>query len=437
MTITSPKRHTERSIRLHAVAIFAISLSLIGGVGGWAATTSLSGAVIASGVVVVNDNVKKVQHLTGGIVRKLFVKEGDRVVAGQVLLRLDPTATRAELTIIESGLAQMYVRRARFRAQIDGRQTFDAPTEIAGLSLPQNADDLVSSERKLLASHISAQSGTRDQLESRKRQLVDEIIGLSVQLDAIEKIIALTKDEVKTTQGLFDKQLVYLQRLLAIKRQLAEQEGTRGQRISERAQATGKISEIDLQIRQLDQDAQKQANDDLGELQAKIADFEQRLIKIKDQMGRLDIVSPIDGRVYQLGVHTINGVVNPGDTLMLVVPENDELTIEARIRPADIDQVYLTQPARIRFSAFDQKVTPEVEGEVTTIAPDLMKDERTGTSFYSLRIRPNSDKLELLGDRRLYPGMPAEVFLRIGERTVLTYLTKPLTDRMNHVFREE
>ncbi|ASY65535.1 protein secretion protein, HlyD family (plasmid) [Sinorhizobium sojae CCBAU 05684] len=427
----------QRSLGRHMVGVSVLALALVAGVGGWAATTELSSAIVAGGVVVVDDNVKKVQHLTGGVVGELRVKEGDRVEAGQVLIRLDGTTVRANLAIIEGTLAQLYARRARLHAERIGAPDFEIDEDLENFISGAAAAKLVAGEKRLFESRRSALTGMKSQLASRKAQLADEIEGLTVQLKAIEDALRLIEEELVGVDSLYGQGLVPMQRVTTLKRQRAELEGDRGQHIAARAQARGKLSEIDLQVLQLDEDRRTEISKELTDVEARIAEYEERRTAATDQLRRLDITSPLSGRVYQLAVHTVNGVINPGETLMLVVPEADDLTVEARVAPHDIDQVQVGQPVEIRFSAFNQRTTPEVEAEVVTVAPDLVTDERSGTSYYPLRIRPKPESLAKLTGLSLYPGMPAEVFIKIADRTVISYLTKPLTDQMRHAFRED
>ncbi|CCM79890.1 MULTISPECIES: HlyD family type I secretion periplasmic adaptor subunit [Rhizobium] len=427
----------RRSLSRHMIGVSALALALVVGVGGWATTTELSSAVVAGGVVAVEDNVKKIQHLTGGIVGELLVREGDRVKAGQVLIRLNGTTVRSNLAIVESTLAQLYARRARLQAERIGAPFFSIDEDLDQFISGSAAVKLIEGEQKLFTSRNAALAGMKSQLASRKAQLADEIEGLTVQVKAIEDALKLFDEELTSVDSLYGRGLVPMQRVTTLKRQRAELEGERGQNVAARAQARGKSSEIDLQILQLDEDRRTDISKDLTEVEAKIAEYEERRTAATDELRRLDITAPLPGRVYQLAVHTVNGVINPGETLMLVVPEAENLTIEARVATHDIDQIRVGQPVEIRFSAFNQRTTPEVEAEVMTVAPDLVTDERTGASYYPLRIRPKPESLAKLKGLSLYPGMPAEVFIKIADRTVISYLTKPLTDQMRHAFRED
>lgn len=439
MTDIAKPVSSHRSLGRHITAVTVLGLALVVGVGGWAMTTELSSAIVASGTVVVENNVKKIQHLTGGIVEDVLVKEGDSVKAGQILIKLDGTTVRANLSIVQNTLAQLYARRARLLAEQLGSDDFTIPEDlsqlISGTSTP--GEVLEQSERKLFISRKNALVGMKSQLASRKDQLVDETKGLTVQLTGIEDALKLIGEELTGLDKLYGKGLVSMQRLTELKRDRAQLEGDRGARIAARAQAAGKSSEIDLQILQLDEDRRTENAKELTDVEGKIAEYEDRRVAAMDQLKRTDIRAPLDGRIYQLAVHTVNGVINPGEVLMLVVPGADGLTIEAKIATHDIDQIRVGQPVEVRFSAFNQRTTPIVEAEVVTVAPDLVTDQRTGMTYYPLRIKPKPESLKGLKGLTLYPGMPAEVFVKIADRTVISYLAKPLTEQIQHTFRED
>jgi membrane fusion protein len=428
---------SRRSLSRHVLAIGVLAFVLVGGVGGWAATTELSSAIVAPGTVVVENNVKKIQHLSGGIVGELSVREGDTVEAGQILLRLDGTTVSANLSIVQNTLAQLYARRARLTAEQAGENQFTLGNIVQVVPVGDQAAAFEDSERRLFESRRNAQIGMKNQLESRKAQLTDEIEGQTVQLKAIAESLELIGQELAGVDKLYAQGLVSMQRVTALKRDRAQLEGDRGARLAARAQAAGKSSEIDLQILQLYEDRRTENAKELTEVEGRIAEYEDRGIAALDQLKRLDIRSPIAGRVYQLSVHTVGGVINPGEVLMLVVPATDSLTIEARVSTTDIDQITLAQPVEIRFSAFNQRTTPVIQGEIANIAPDLVTDQRTGATYYPLRIRPKPESLASLKGLTLYPGMPAETYIKIADRTVISYLAKPLTEQMARTFRED
>ncbi|MGO6720902.1 HlyD family type I secretion periplasmic adaptor subunit [Rhizobium ruizarguesonis] len=428
---------SKRSLNRHVAVVGVLSIALVCGIGGWAATSELSSAVIGEGVIVVDGDVKKIQHLTGGIVSELLVSENDHVTAGQVLIRLDGTTTRANLSIVESTLAQLYARRARLKAERIGAESFEVEENITDLTSSTSAQKLLDGEQKLFDSRRSALIGMKSQLASRKDQLAEQVKGLVVQINATNDSLGLIEEELGGIDTLYKKGLVTLQRLNQLKRARADLQGNSGQEIAAKAEAEGKAIEIDRQSIQLDEDRRSEIAKDLTDVEAQIAEYEERRGTALDQLHRLDITAPLTGRVHELSVHTVNGVIDPGQTLMLVVPENNELTVEAKVATRDIDQVHVGQSVDVRFSAFDQRTTPDVSGEITSIAPDIVKDERTGISYYPLRVKPKAESIARMKTIKLYPGMPAEVFIKIGDRTVISYLTKPLTDQMQHVFRQE
>ncbi|MBB3389274.1 membrane fusion protein [Rhizobium sp. BK275] len=430
-------KKSQHSLNRHILSVWVLSVALVGGMGGWAASTSLSNAVVGHGTVIIDQNVKKIQHLTGGIVSELMAMEGGHVQAGDVLLRLDSTSVKANLAIIDSNLAQLYVRRARLQAERIGATEFsadDIPANELDIDVSKN---LVDGEIQLFNARRSSLVGMRKQLEERKAQLAEEIQGDTLQLASIDEATKLVDQEYDAAAKLYDQKIVTMQKVNGLKRQRVELDGNRGERLSSRAQAEGKIAEINLQILQLDEDRRTENSKDLTDVEAKTAEMQERRIAAVDQMNRLELRAPMGGRIYQLTVHTVGGVVNPGEVLMLLAPDQRDLTIEAKIATRDIDQLTLGQKVDIRFSAFDQKTTPEVQGDVVSISPDVVTEQRSGTDYYPVRIKPEPASLQKLSNMKLYPGMPAEVFIKVADRSVLSYMTKPLMDQISHTFREE
>lgn len=430
-------KKSQHSLNRHILSVWVLSVALVGGMGGWAASTSLSNAVVGHGTVIIDQNVKKIQHLTGGIVSELMAMEGGHVQAGDVLLRLDSTSVKANLAIIDSNLAQLYVRRARLQAERIGATEFsadDIPANELDIDVSRN---LIDGEIQLFNARRSSLVGMRKQLEERKAQLAEEIQGDTLQLASIDEATKLVDQEYDAAAKLYDQKIVTMQKVNGLKRQRVELDGNRGERLSSRAQAEGKIAEINLQILQLDEDRRTENSKDLTDVEAKTAEMQERRIAAVDQMNRLELRAPMGGRIYQLTVHTVGGVVNPGEVLMLLAPDQRDLTIEAKIATRDIDQLTLGQKVDIRFSAFDQKTTPEVQGDVVSISPDVVTEQRSGTDYYPVRIKPERASLQKLSNMKLYPGMPAEVFIKVADRSVLSYMTKPLMDQISHTFREE
>jgi HlyD family secretion protein len=434
MKITSA---TRRSMRRHVVAAVVVFLVLVVGVGGWGATAVISGAVVASGSLVVDSNVKKVQHPTGGIVGELRVRDGDRVHAGDIVVRLDETVTRANLAIITKGLDELLARKARLESERDGWDTIIFPAQlVAGASDPERAA-VMDSERKLFNLRKTARNGQKAQLQERVTQLGEEITGLTAQQNSKTKEIALLERELAGVRDLWKQNLVQLSRLTALEREAARLDGERGQLVAAAAQAKGKIAETALQILQIDQDLASEVAKELREVDGKIGEFIERKVTAEDQLKRIDIRAPQDGTVFQLAVHTVGGVITAGDPIMLIVPEADNLSVEVKVNPQDIDQLQLNQKAILRFSAFNARTTPEIEGIVTRISADTSTDQRTGQSYYTIRIAMPAEQIEHLGNVKLLPGMPVEAFVQTGDRTMLSYLMKPLHDQVMRAFREK
>jgi len=434
MKVTSAPR---RSMRRHLVAAIVVVSVLVVGVGGWAATAVISGAVVASGSVVVDSNVKKVQHPTGGIVGELRVRDGDRVHAGDVVVRLDETVTRANLAIVTKGLGEMMARKARLESERDGLDTITFPAQLVAEADDPDRTAAMDSERKLFNLRKAARSGQKAQLRERVAQLGEEITGLAAQQNSKAKEIALIERELAGVRELWKQNLVQLTRLTALEREAARLDGERGQLVAAAAQAKGKIAETTLQILQIDQDIASDVAKELREVDGKIGELVERKVAAEDQLKRTDIRAPQDGTVFELAVHTVGGVITAGDPIMLIVPEADNLSVEVKVNPQDIDQLQLNQKAILRFSAFNIRTTPEIEGVVTRISADTSTDQRTGQSYYTVRIAMPADQIERLGEVKLLPGMPVEAFMQTRDRTMLSYLIKPLHDQFLRAFREK
>lgn len=424
------------SIRRHLLWGLAVVVLLAGGVGGWAATTEISGAVIAPGSLVVEQNVKKVQHLNGGIIGEIQARDGDQVKAGDILVRLDATLTRANLAITSKALTELTARKARLEAERDEAEAITFPADpLKGLSEPAVAH-VIAGERKLFELRRAARIGQKAQLRERIAQLNEEITGLEAQAKAKKKEIELIEEELSGARKLWDKGLMPITKLKALEREVTRVEGEKAQLIATVAQSRGRISETKLQIIQIDRDLGSEVATELREVDSKIGESVERKVAAEDQMKHIDIRAPQDGTVHQSTVHTLGGVIAAGDTIMLIVPKADNLTVEAKVAPQDIDELYLEQTAKLRFSAFNQRTTPEINGTLTRISADITTDERSGTSYYTVRIAMAAEEVARLGAVALVPGMPVEAFIQTGERKVISYLVKPLSDQIMRAFRE-
>jgi HlyD family secretion protein len=430
-----PSTH-QRILRQSTIGGIAM-IALFGGtIGLWAATSTLSGAVVAGGQFVVDTSVKKVQHSTGGIVGELKVKEGDRVSQGDLLVRLDETMTRANLQVVAKQLDEYLGRQARLEAERDGAAEIVMPVEFADRLNDPAVQKIMSSEKTLFTARRASREAQKDQLKKRITQSRDEIVGLKAQQNAKAREAELIVDELKGVRDLYQKNLVPITRLNALERDAASIEGQRGQLIAAVAQAESRIAETEFQIIQIDEQMLAEAVQELRDIQGKVAEYTERRVAAEDQLKRIDIRSPSDGFVHQLNVHTIGGVISPAEPVMNIVPINDKLELEARVLPNEIDQVKVGQKANVRVHASNARNTPELHGKVSRISADVTKDQQTGMTFYTIRVDLPQDEVKKLEKVQLIAGMQAEVFVEVNERTPLQYFFKPMQEQITRAFRE-
>jgi HlyD family secretion protein len=435
--IGSEKQDARSSIRLHLIIGLAVVLVLAGGLGGWASTAEISGALIAPGSVVVDSNVKKVQHPTGGVVGELLARDGDIVKAGDVVVRLDDTVTKASLAIVTKNLDGLWARAARLQAEQQGLDKIVFPASLLDRANDPDVKNIIASETKLFEVRTTGRTGQKAQLRERITQLNEEIGGLMAQEKAKDQEIVLVEKELAGVRTLYDQHLVQISRMTVLERDAARLNGERAQFIAQRAQAKGKITETELQIIQVDKDLVSDVSKDLRETNDKIGEFVERKVTAEDQLRRTDIRAPQDGMVLQSTVHTVGGVITAGDAIMMIVPQADALAVEAKVNPQDIDKLQIGQKTLLRLSAFNQRTTPELNGVVSRVSPDVTTDQRTGQSYYTIRVTMPPNEIARLGESKLIPGMPAEAFVQTGDRTMLSYLIKPLSDQLMRAFREK
>ena len=425
----TPASATRQPILLGLATVFL----LVGGIGVWAATTSIAGAVIASGKLVVDTNVKKIQHPTGGIVGELLAREGDRVRQGDVLVRLDGTQARASLAIINRALDEMAARQARYEAERDGADAVVFPAGLTARAADPEVARLIAGEHKLFEMRHTARDGQRAQIREQIQQLHQQVEGVSAQLGAKSREVALVNKELEGVRVLWKQNLVPISRVTALERDVARLEGDQGSLVASQAMNRGRIAELQLKSHQIDQDLSTEVGKELAEIRAKRSEMTERQVTADDQLKRLDLAAPQDGRVFQRSVHTIGGVVQAGEALMLIVPADDSLIVEARVPPQEIDQVHVGQQAILRFAAFNQQTTPQLTGEVVHIGADVSQDDKASAPYYSVRIRVRD--LAQLGGLTLLAGMPVEAFMQTAPRTVASYLVKPFADQVVRTFR--
>lgn len=422
------------STRGHMLFGALVMALLVLGIGGWAASAHLSGAVIASGTVAVERHVKKVQHRDGGIVSLINVRNGDQVEAGSVLLRLDDTQIRAEIAIIDGQLTEFAARTARLVAERDGQDQFVLPADF--VNTRKDADAVVSSEQRLFNENRKTRASHKEQLSLRIEQLDVEISGLTVQRDAKKGELELIEKELAQIRKLHSEHLTPVSRVYSMEREAKRLGGEHGALVAQIARAQGQISEIKVQLIGIDQTMRSDAQREIRSIEVKIAELKERRAAAQDRLDRIELRASVSGVVHELAVHTIGGVITPAEQVLVIVPQSDDLIVEARFSATDIDQVIPGRATRLVFSAFAAEKAPEISGQVIHVAADASKDERTGAPYFAGRIAIKPGELKKLGELKLVPGMPVEIFVSTGDRTVFSYLTKPIRDQFNRSMRE-
>lgn len=433
---TSPKPDYLRSLRRQQLVGLSVVALFAGTFGVWSMTTTLSGAVAAAGQFVVASEVKKVQHLTGGVVGELMVREGDRVQAGDIVLRLDETVARANSQIVTKQIDEFAVRSLRLAAERDGAPGLVLTPELEARKTTPEIAQLLAAESRLFEVRRAARDGQRAQLRKRVAQLRDEIIGLQAQQAAKEREASIVAVELIGVEDLYKRNLIQLTRLSSLQRDQASIEGQRGQLIASIAQSEGKIAEIELQIIQIHEDQRAEVMKELREIQGREGELIERRSAAQDQLKRIDLRAPSSGTVHQLTVHTVGGVLQAGEPAMLIVPADDELQLDAKVSPVDIDQITLGQTVRVKVQAGNQPRNPELIGKILRISADITRDERQNTVYYTVRVALPRSEIERLSTIRVIAGMQAEAFIETVSRTPLAFLLKPVTTQFDRTFRE-
>ena len=427
---------TNTSLRRFQLLGFASLFVMFGVVGGWSVLTELNGAVIAPATIMVESFSKKVQHREGGIVGEIRVKDGDRVEVGQPLVILDNTETRAELAIIGGLLDEALTKRARLEAQRDKATEITFPPEIAARAGEADLAAIMAGQTKLFAARLSAINGKKEQLSQQIDQLTEQIGGLDSQKISKDRQLGLIKGELKDLKDLQSKGLIPVSRVMAMDRETASLDGQRGELVANKASAEAHIAEVKLQILQVDEEDQSQTLTELRDIEGKVAEYKERKLAAASRLERMVIKAPITGSIYQLAVHTIGGVISPGEPIMLIVPEADDLVLQAQVKPQDIDQVQAGQFAHVKFPAFNSRITPDISAEVTQVSADTSRTDQNSPPVYIVRLTISAAELAKLGSNKLKPGMPAEAFIQTRAQTPLSYFLKPLTDQFAHALRE-
>lgn len=427
---------TRDSLKRHALAGYLITGVLFGGLGIWATFTEIDGAVAANGVVVVEGGARKVQHQEGGIVRLILVKNGDVVSAGQVLIEVDGTSVEASLAVIEAQLSDELAHRVRLFAESTGRTILEIPV-VPNWAPDANFSKALLDQQALLdAKHDSlAQQASR--LQEQKRQLAAQLDGLGRQRLATAEQLEIVEDEGSNLDKLQQAQLANASRVNTNRTDRARLNGEIGRLLTEAAAVQAAMTEKDQEIAQLDIELRAKALDEMQDVSLRISELLQQRVAAKDQLDRLQVRAPVAGIVHESRVQTVGGVIAPAEALMSIVPPNADVLVDLHVSPVDIDKVEVGQAVEVRFLSFDSRTVEDVPGRVTILSPSTSVDPVTNAGFYTVRVDVDDPAIPGKQRARVFPGMPAEAFVKTGARTVLAYLMKPLMDQILHTFRED
>lgn len=438
---TTPDAPATRRVRLpsstRGAILFGLVMILTAAVsmGSWAFTAPIASAVVAQGSVTVASKRKRVQHLQGGIVERIAVREGDRVNAGTVLITLDEAQARARLAIVQGTYHATLAEQVRLRAERDGADKLVFPDVLTSSPEPE-VRDIISGQERLFIARKTERDGQIEILNQRIAQLEQESKGKAAERISVGRQTALIKKELAGLQELFKEGLARQDRVLSLKRELARLEGLDGKLVTDEAKAQKSIGETKLEIIQISQRFRTEVIQQLRETQTRLADARERMAAAADVLKRLKVLAPVDGVVVGLNVHTVGGVIRSGDTILEIVPSADRLVIEAKVRPTDIDNLSVGQVSDVVLTAFNQRTTPRLSGQVSRVSADALRDQGTNESFYLVQIEVPKSELVKLGAQRIQPGMPVEVMIKTGERTTVDYLLQPIMESMRRALRE-
>ena len=427
----------RRSIRRHLWGAGLFFCALLAFLIGWFAWMQISGAVIAPGAIVVESNVKTLRHKEGGIVAEIFVRNGDVVQAGDLLLRLDDAVTRANLAVVRQQLDELVATEARLIAERDNAADIVFPESLTRRASDAEISRILTGQRQLREARLAGLVGRTDQLHEQINQLDSQIDNLEVQAEAKAEEIGLIDLELVGLEQLLENDYVATNRVLAVRRDKTRLRSEHGALLAEAARTELEISERRIQILPLQEDYRAETLQRLQETRSEIARLAEQKAASADRLSRMDIRAPSSGFVHQLNVHTRGSFISPAEPVLLIVPNEDALIIETQVAPTDVDQIFMGQQATIRLSGLNQRTTPELTGQVVTISAETSLDEGTGLRFFTVRLRFLEGEREKIGGNILMPGMPVEALIQTGDRTILSYLIKPIRDQIAHAMREE
>jgi HlyD family type I secretion membrane fusion protein len=410
------------------------ALLLVGGFGGWAATAELSGAVVGQGQVMVDKDLRAIQHLDGGIIRSIDVKKGDAVQEGQVLFTLDSTQMAAESEIMRGQMLDLLAKRQRLIAERDGAWEMSVGKVPDGIDLANS--HAYAGENRLFKGNLTNRTSEIAQLKQGLLQSREELQGLNAQLKSNAKELELVQAEFDKVQMLQKKGLIDGTRVYSSSRDLNRLKGEHEQIGSNIKKSKAQASEIELRVSAVEDQARTEAQKQLSEIEPKIAELVERRSANANRLTRMDIRSPISGIVNEVSVNTIGGVITPAQKLVTIVPDHAKLQVEVKVQPNDIDQIYVGQKAKLKFTAFSSRKTPEIFGNVAFVSPATSTDQSNGHVYYVTQVEVTPDELAKLGEKKLVPGMLVETFIQTESRTALSYLVKPFQDQIERAFTE-
>ncbi len=433
-----PSVYLNVSFRYTVFAGLLVVALTFGGFGTWATIAPLRSAVVADGSVKLYSNRKKIQNLEGGVVREILVKDGDKVGAGDVLIRMDDTHVKSTLTKLQNKYDAIRARSARLVCEKNWCSAIDFPEELARrATVFPEVRAALDNEVALFEARRETREGEVSILNQKILQLEKQINGEEAQLESKRRQVVLVREELSGLQTLFDKGLTEKHRLIALQREAARLSGEVGQHTAEMARVATQVAEAQLKILQVRRSFQEEIADTLREAEHEVADLDARIAEAKHLLEQTEIRAPVSGVVVGLEVHTVGGVIGSGETILEIVPADDKLLIEARVSVRDVENLTVGQPSFVRLTAFKQRTTPMVDGILSYISADSITDERSQKSYYLVRVEVPEESILVLGDQKLQPGMPAEIIVATGERTALQYLSQPILDGLSRAWRED
>jgi HlyD family secretion protein len=416
----------------------ASSMTLCIGAGGWATVTTIDSAVVAEGTFAVPSSAQAVQHLEGGLVGAILVKDGDLVREGQLIVRLDAAKAISDLNILRHKIIDLAAEQARLQAEQDDRTDVTPPILPVSLDHPDaDLDASLASQRTLFVARRSLRENQLSQLGERKRRAENDIVGLNARRKALDEELKQTKADLADQRRLDELRLIRRPVLRQTEREVSRLEGEIGDSDARIASARSQLEEAEQRISEVSRQFRSEVLSRMQTVSSQLAEVAYQYVTARDRIDRLEIRAPRTGYVHELAVHTLGGTIAPGQKLMSIIPSEESLLVIAKVRPNDIDQVFVGQPATVRISSFKMAITPELDGKVLSVSPDRVAEDKIGSGYYAAKITIAPGERSKLEGKELVPGLPAEVLIRGEARRVIAYLTQPLTDKLGVALREK